>query len=162
MSTVLQWATLIFITFFLEQLIVLDSIHLNFSFILIYLFVIDYIFPKEEQKKIYPSEFVPILFFSFIGVLEDMFQGIIGPAIISKTITGIGLLILVRQTFFNWTEIFKSIVIFCFTIIDEGLYTFVMFYFSNIDITILKFFKTSIVQALLNIPAGLILSWRKP
>jgi hypothetical protein len=162
MTNILKWLILIFITFLAEHFITIDGIHLNFSFILVYLFVIDYMFPEEEQKKVYPSEVLPILFFSAIGFIEDLFQGIIGPAIISKTISGIGLMILAKQIFFNWTEIFKSLVIFCFTIIDEGLHTFIISYFLNIDTTPLKIFKTSVLQGLMNIPAALLLSWRKP
>lgn len=162
MKSVLKWSIFIFFTFFIEQIFTIDSINFNFSFLLIYLFVINYFFPKTEQKKIAPSEFLPVLFFITIGLIEDLLQGIIGPAIISKTITGFLLIILVRQLFFHWTETFKALVICIFTIIDELIYSMIMIYFFNFSVEYLQLTKNLFIKGLINVPIGLILSWRKP
>ncbi len=161
MKDLIKWGIFIFFTFFIEQTFTIDSISFNFSFLLIYLFVIHYFFPEIEQKKIAPSEILPVLFFVTVGVIEDMFQGIIGPAIISKTITGVILIILVRQLFFHWTEIFKALVIFIFTIMDEIIYSLIVVYFFNFNLNP-QLFKIFFIRGLINIPLGLILSWRKP
>lgn len=162
MKSILKWSIYIFLTFFIEQIFIIDGINFNFSFLLIYLFVIHYFFPDIEQKKIAPSEFLPILFFITIGLIEDLFQGIIGPAIISKTLTGYLLILLIKQLFFHWTELFKAIVICIFTVMDELIYSFIMIYFFNINIEYFMLLKVSFIKGLLNIPFGLILSWRKP
>ncbi|WP_353683418.1 hypothetical protein V4D30_05955 [Thermodesulfovibrio sp. 3907-1M] len=161
MKHVIKWGIFIFFTFFIEQIFTIDSISFDFSFLLIYLFVIHYFFPEIEQKKIAPSETLPVLFFVTVGVVEDFFQGIIGPAIISKTITGVMLIILVRQLFFHWTEFFKALVIFIFTIMDEIIYSLIMVYFFNFSLST-QLFKIFFIRGLINIPFGLILSWRKP
>ncbi|GAQ94319.1 hypothetical protein TAGGR_1498 [Thermodesulfovibrio aggregans] len=156
-----KWSVLIFSAFFIEQIFTIGNISFNFSFLLIYLFVIDYFFPEVEQKKIAPSEVLPVLFFVMIGLIEDFFQGIIGPAVISKTITGVLLIVLVRQLFFHWTEIFKALVIFVFTIIDEIISSLIMIYFFDFSFNT-QLFKAVFLRGLINIPIGLILSRRKP
>ncbi|MEN2994205.1 MAG: hypothetical protein ABDH19_02510 [Thermodesulfovibrio sp.] len=162
MNFLIKWVILTSFTFLLEQLITIDGITLNFSFLLIFLFVIHYFFPDIEQKKIAPSELLPILFFLMIGLVEDLFQGIIGPSIISKTITGYLLILLIKQLFFHWTELFKAVIICLFTMIDELIYSFIMIYFFNISVGYIMLLKTSLIKALVNIPFGLILSWKKP
>ncbi|MCS7214674.1 MAG: hypothetical protein RMI30_02840 [Thermodesulfovibrio sp.] len=149
-------------TFLIEKTFTIEGLNFNFSFLLIYLFVIHYFFPKVEQKKIEPSELLPILFFIIVGLLEDLFQGILGPAVISKSITGYLLILLIKQLFFHWTELFKAIIICIFTIIDEIIYSLIMIYFFNISLDYFSLLKLSFIKGLSNIPFGLILSWRKP
>lgn len=162
MKSILKWSVFIFLTFFIEQIFTIDGINFNFSFLLIYFFVIHNFFPDRKQKKIAPSEFLPILFFVIIGLIEDLFQGILGPAIISKTLTGYLLILLIKQIFFYWTELFKAIVICVFTVLDELIYSFIVIYFFNINVKYFMLLKVSFIKGLINIPLGLILSWKKP
>lgn len=162
LNELFKWSLLILFAFFAEKFITISWITLNFSFLLIYLFVIEYFFPKSEQKKLYSSDLFPVIFFIFIGIVEDFFQGIIGPAIVSKTLTGLLLTILARQLFFHWTELFKASLIFLFTILDEAIYSFIVIYFFNFKIAYLYFLASLILKGLVNVPIGLILSWRKP
>ncbi len=162
MKITLKWILLVFFVFLTEELVAIDGISLNLSFLLIYLFVINHFFYKSERKKIAPSEFLPVIFFATIGLLEDLFQGIIGPAIISKTLTGVILMILVKQLFFHWTEFFKALVICFFTILDEAIYSFIVIYFFNYYVDPFFLVKSFIIKGLVNIPLGLISSWRKP
>ncbi len=158
----LKWAIFIFIVFLTEQYFLIDGNTLNFSFLLIYLFAIEYTFTETEQKKITSSELFPLIFFAIIGLIEDLFQGIIGPAIISKSITGMFLIVLARQIFFNWTEIFKTLVIFSFTILDETIYSSIIIYSFSIEIFPSLLLKKILISGLINIPFGLILSWKRP
>ncbi len=162
MKRALKWAILIFLAFFIEQYFLIDGITLNFSFLLIYLFAIEYTFTETEQKKIASSELLPLLFFAMTGLIEDLFQGIIGPAIISKSISGMFLIVLTRQLFFHWTEIFKTLVIFSFTILDETIYSFIVICFFSIEISSSLLLKKILISGLINIPFGLILSWKRP
>ncbi|GAB6182910.1 hypothetical protein [Thermodesulfovibrio hydrogeniphilus] len=162
MKRALKWVILIFLAFFAEQYFLIDGITLNFSFLLIYLFAIEHTFTETEQKKIASSELLPLLFFAMTGLIEDLFQGIIGPAIISKSISGMFLIVLTRQLFFHWTEIFKTLVIFSFTILDETIYSFIVIYFFSIEISSSLLLKKILISGLINIPFGLILSWKKP
>ncbi|WP_028844951.1 hypothetical protein [Thermodesulfovibrio thiophilus] len=162
MKFLIKLAIFIFVIFFVEQVFTLNNINFNFSFLLIYLFVIHYFFPEIEQKKIAPSETLPVFFFVLVGLIEDLFQGVIGPGIISKTITGSLLIIVVKQLFFHWTELFKALIIFIFTITDELIYSLIIIYFFNFDMEYISFFKVLLIKGLFNIPFGLILSWKKP
>jgi hypothetical protein len=103
-----------------------------------------------------------MLFFVLIGLFDDLTQGIIGPAIISKTIAGISLVILTKQLFFHWTEQFKGLIVFLLTLLDETIYSIVIIYFFNLQFDNLLLIKTTLIRALFNIPIGLIISWRKP
>lgn len=161
MILIFKWLIVVFVVFLIQQLFTIKGINFNLSFLLVYLFAIHYCSHKTEQKKIVPSELLSILFFVTVGLVEDLFQGIIGAAIISKTITGILLIILVKQSLFHWTEPFKALVIFIFTIIDEAIYTSIMVYFFNFNIKYGLIFKVFLIQGLINIPFGLILSRRK-
>lgn len=162
MKVVFKWALLTFFVFLFEQFFIIDGTSFNFSFLLIFFFVIYYFFPKEEQKKIAPSELIPVFYFAAIGLIEDLFQGIIGPAIISKVFTGVLLIIIVKQLFFHWTDFFKALIIFTFTIIDETIYSFFMIYFFNYNVHYYVLIKNFLIKGLVNIPIGLIFSWRKP
>uniref|UniRef100_A0A7C4EKQ7 Rod shape-determining protein MreD n=1 Tax=Thermodesulfovibrio aggregans TaxID=86166 RepID=A0A7C4EKQ7_9BACT len=162
MILIFKWVIFTFLIFFAEHILTFKGLNFNFSFLLIYIFVIKYFFPKTEQKKIAPSEALPVLFSSGIGLIEDLFQGIIGPAIISKTITGSLLIILVKQLFFHWTEIFKAFIILIFTVIDETIYSLIMVYFFNFNTEYIMLLKNFFIKGLINIPLALILTWRKP
>lgn len=162
MISIFKWVIFIFFVFFAEHLLIINGLNFNFSFLLIYIFVIKYFFPKREEKKIAPSEAVPVIFSASVGLIEDLIQGIIGPAIISKTITGSLLMIMVKQLFFHWTEIFKACVILVFTILDEMIYSLIMAYFLNFNTPYPMLLKNFFIKGLINIPWGLILTWRKP
>jgi len=162
MKKFLKWSIFILITFFLQELITISTIRLNFSILLIYKFIVEHFFPKEEQRNITPSEVLPLLFFVLIGFFDDLTQGIIGPSIISKTIAGTSLIILAKQLFFHWTEQFKGLIIFLLTLIDEVIYSVVIIYFFNFQFDNLLLTKTILIRALFNIPIGLVISWRKP
>lgn len=162
MISIFKWAILIFLVFFAEHLLTINGLNFNFSFLLIYIFIIKFFFPQTEQKKIAPSEIVPVIFSAVIGLIEDLIQGVIGPAIISKTITGSLLMVLVKQLFFHWTEIFKACVILVFTILDETIYSLIIVYFFNFNTQYTMLLKDFFIKGLINIPPGLILTWRKP
>jgi|YNPBryulayer2012_1023412.scaffolds.fasta_scaffold00717_9 hypothetical protein len=162
MKNFFKWTIIVLITFFFQELITIYTIRLNFSILLIYKFVIEHFFPKEELRNITPSEVLPMLFFVLIGLFDDLTQGIIGPAIISKTIAGISLVILTKQLFFHWTEQFKGLIVFLLTLLDETIYSIVIIYFFNLQFDNLLLIKTTLIRALFNIPIGLIISWRKP
>lgn len=146
----------------IEKILISKGVSCNFSFLFIFVFTINYFFPQKQHKRINSSEIIPVGVFLFFGFIEDLFQGIIGPFIISKTITGTCLMILVHQLFFNWNEFLKSLVILSFTILDNLIYTFVVSFFSNINFNYILTVKSFLAEALLNIPIGLILTKGKP
>lgn len=161
MKKYIRWFILISLTMLASQILISFGLNLNLFFLLIYFFVIENFF-IEERRNIYLSELQMILFFSLMGLIDDLIQGYLGPSLISKNISGLLLLILVKQSFFSWTEPFKGIVIFLFTLLDDTISNilFMQFFPLNIDHHLLL--KESLVRALFNVPVGLVLSWRKP
>lgn len=162
MKFILKWFLLILTTYLSQHFLLIIGINTNLSFLLIYFFIIEYYFPKDKQRNIAPSSIYPLMFFLLIGFMDDLLQGIWGPAIISKSISGFLLINLTNQLFFNWTEQFKGTVIFIFTLLDEIIYSGIIIYFFNISIEPLILFKQIIIRALFNIPLGLFISWGRP
>lgn len=160
MRSILKWSILIFLSFLGEQFSI-DGFSFNFSFLIVYLFVINYLFPSKKHKKIAPIE-IMIVFFIIVGLIQDLIHGIVGPSVISKTITGFLLLNLAKQIFFQWTDIFKAFIIYIFTVMDDGIYSLIMLYFFDINIELTYLVKSLAIKGLVNIPIGLILTWRKP
>lgn len=161
MKSYLRWLLLISITYLASQILISLGLNLNLSFLLIYFFVIENFF-IEEKRNIYLSELQMILFFTLIGFIDDLIQGYLGPSIVSKNITGVFLLLLVKQSFFSWTEPFKGLVIFLFTLLDDTISNLIFMQFFSLNIDHLLLLRESLVRALFNVPVGLILSWRKP
>lgn len=162
MKNFVKWSILILFTYLIQNFFILCGLKNNLSFLLAYLFVIKYYFPRENKRNIAPSEVYPLLFFILIGLIDDLIQGILGPAIISKTISGYILINLTNQLFFNWTEHFKAALIFIFTLLDELLYSGIVIYFFNFQAEPLIILKNTITISLFNIPIGLLISWRQP
>lgn len=160
MKSYLRWLLLISITYLASQIFISFGLNLNLSFLLVYFFIIENFF-IEDKKNIEISELKMVLFFTLIGFLDDLIQGYLGPSIISKNLTGIFLLLLVKQSFFSWTEPFKGLIIFLFTLIDEAISNIIFLQFFTLTIDHFLLLEDSLVRALFNVPIGLILSWRK-
>ncbi len=103
-----------------------------------------------------------MLFFAFIGFIEDLGQEITGPAIISKSLTGFILVKLTHQFFFTWSPHFKGMIIFIFTLLDEVIYMLIVISFFNINFEPFVLSKEIFIKALINIPIGLFISWGRP
>lgn len=161
MKYYLRWLLSITITYLVSQIFISFGLNLNLSFLLIYFFLIENFF-VAEKKNINLSEIKMILFFTLIGIIDDLIQGCLGPSIISKNIAGITLLLLVKQSFFSWTEPFKGLVILLFTLFDDTISNVIFIQFFSLNIDHFSLIKDSLVRALFNVPLGLILSWRKP
>lgn len=146
----------------IEKLLISQGFNCNFSFLLIFIFVINYYFPQRGHRKVNPSEVLPLGFFVLVGILEDLFQGIIGPFIISKTLTGLCLIALIQQIFFYWSIFFKSFIIFLLTALDSIIYAFVISNFLHLKFTHFLQIKSFLEESLLNILIGLILTKGKP
>lgn len=162
MKFILKWFLLILATYLSQNFLTLIGLNTNLSFLLIYFFIIEYYFPKDKQRNIATSDIYPLIFFILIGFVDDLVQGVWGPAIISKSISGFLLINLTNQLFFNWTEYFKGAVIFMFTLLDEIIYCGIIIYFFNFSIEPLILFKDIIIRALFNIPLGLLISRGRP
>lgn len=160
MKQIIRWGLLIAITYLCSYLSIFFGFSLNLYFLLIYLFIIENIF--NIKRNLASSEINMILFFALVGLIDDLNQGYLGPSIISKIVTGVLLFLLAKQIFFSWNEQLKSIVIFLFTIIDETISVMIYIYFFHFQIDLFYFYKSAIIRALINVPIGLILSWRKP
>jgi len=80
-----------------------------------------------------------------VGLIEDLFQGVIGPGIISKTITGALLIIVVKQLF-SLDRTFQGSYYFYFTITDELIYSLIIIYFFNFDMEYISFLKYCLLK----------------
>jgi hypothetical protein len=163
MKLLLKWFSFIILALVCQNLFLsFTGIKTNLFFLLMYLFIITYYFPKEQKRNRAPNEFYPLLFCVIIGLIEDLEQGIIGPSIISKSVTGFLLIKLAVRVFFNWNEQFKGAIIFIFTLIDEIIYMTILIYFFNLSVESLVLITEVLIRALLNVPLGLFITWGKP
>ncbi len=163
MKKLIKWISLTALTLLIQSLILIfTGIKTNLFFLLIFLFIVDYYFPKEQKKNISPHEVYPLIFFAFIGFIEDLGQEIIGPSIISKSITGYLLIKITNQFFFTWSPPFKGIIIFIFTLLDEFISMVIVMSFFNLDFEHFVLLKEIFIRALINVPLGLFISWGRP
>lgn len=162
MRSFVKWVLIISLTFFIQQILAGFGMRTDLSFLLVYFFTIKFYFPKEKQRKISQPAVLPLLFSVLIGLLEDLTQGSWGPSIISKSISGFILIKLSNQLFFDWTEEFKGIIIFLFTLLDEVIYSGIIIYFFDFQTIPQMLTRELTISALINVPIGLLLSWRRP
>lgn len=160
MKYLLKWSFLTLFTFFLTEASTSFGLTMNLSFLLIYFFIHQELFSGDRKKLSFP-ELKILAFLTIIGLIEDLRQGYIGPAVISKNIVGVSLVLLLRQSLFHWNETFKGIMLFLFTLLDETIYNTVFLLFIHTSYDHINLMRDSIIRSLLNVPLGMMLSFGK-
>ncbi|MDI6801723.1 MAG: hypothetical protein QMD01_06730 [Thermodesulfovibrionales bacterium] len=155
----LKWLLFIFFAFLIQNRLRIFGFPLTISTALVYYYGVKGIHRKYRTDGYVGStaELKSTAFGAFVGMLEDILSGsIIGPALFSKGLIGFFSIITFTDVLFKWTPLAGGLVIAVFTCIDGTVFAALRMLFSDITPNISVIFQTIIIQAVLNIPFGII------
>jgi rod shape-determining protein MreD len=141
----LLWASIIFLTFIIQESVSLFNVTPNLTVVLVF------------YVGIRKGEVTGIFFGSLIGILEDSLSGaLLGPNLLSKGLAGY-LSSLIYSRFFIWTPLLGIISISALTLIDSSIVFISRSIFDKIPVSISAAFFAIAIQSLLNAPLGILL-----
>lgn len=155
----LKWSVIIFITLFFQTQITFFTIHPNLTAALVYIYVItllrqpsivSHISSRQETKS--------TIFGAMIGFIEDAITGtIIGPSFLGKGLIGFLSVLIFTDVFFRWTPVLGGIVILTMTIFERLITALMLMLFKDITINWTYALSGILLQALINLPFGIII-----
>jgi rod shape-determining protein MreD len=141
----LLWASIIFLTFIIQESVSLFNVTPNLTVVLVF------------YVGIRKGEVTGIFFGSLIGIVEDSLSGaLLGPNLLSKGLAGY-LSSLIYSRFFIWTPLLGIISISALTLIDSSIVFISRSIFDKIPVSIGAAFFAIAIQSLLNAPLGILL-----
>ncbi len=156
----LAWAFFIFLTLLIQTQFSVFNAPLNMTVVLTYYFALKSL-PRKSMTDGYfgsRAEIKSTAFGALVGLLEDIISGsIIGPNFFSKGLIGFISVLTFTEVVFRWTPVLGVITVIVFTILDNIIVTGSRIIFSGINISMLNALHTAIIQAIVNMPLGIIL-----
>lgn len=160
------WAFFVFLTFLIQTQFSIFNTPLNLTVVLSYSFALKSL-PRKTNTFAFHSmtdgyfgsraEMKSTAFGALVGLLEDIISGsIIGPNFFSKGLIGFISVVAFTEVVFKWTPVFGVIMVTVFTVLDGVIVASSRIVFSNIQISMLNAVQTLIIQAIVNIPFGII------
>jgi rod shape-determining protein MreD len=139
----LLWASIIFLTFIIQESISLFNVTPDLTLVLVF-----YVGIRKGEVK-------GIFFGSLIGIIEDSLSGaLLGPNLLSKGLAGY-LSSLIYSRFFIWTPLLGIISISALTLIDSSIVFISRSIFAKIPVSIGTAFFAIAMQSVLNAPLGI-------
>ena len=140
------WAVLIFLSFVLQGRLSVFGVSPDLSVLLVY-----YAGIKHGEKK-------GLLTGVLIGALEDSISlSMLGPNLLSKGFIGFSSALFVTGSFFRWTPLLGIIAVFLLTFMDNSIVFLSLSMFDKIPAAILSTLFISVMQSILNAPAGILI-----
>ncbi|MEW6416748.1 MAG: rod shape-determining protein MreD [Nitrospirota bacterium] len=140
----LLWASIIFLTFIIQESVSLFNITPNLTLVLVF-----YVGIRKGEAR-------GIFFGSLIGIVEDSLSGtLLGPNLLSKGLVGY-LSSLTYSRFFIWTPLLGIISISALTLIDSSIVFISKSIFDKIPSGIGAAFFAIVIQSVLNAPLGIL------
>ncbi|MCL4457454.1 MAG: hypothetical protein M1147_09530 [Nitrospirae bacterium] len=159
-----KWIFIIFLTFLLQTQFSFFRSPLTFTVVLAYYFALKSL-PRQSQGGEYfgsGAEIKSAAFGAFIGLLEDILSGsVAGPNLFSKGLIGFIGVVAFTEVVFKWTPVLGIITIVLFTALDGIIVTGMRSLFTSIHINAVTAAQIIFIQALVNIPFGIILKPKK-
>jgi rod shape-determining protein MreD len=141
----LLWASIIFLTFIIQESVSLFNVTPDFTVVLVF------------YMGIRKGEVTGIFFGSLIGIVEDSLSGaLLGPNLLSKGLVGY-LSSSIYSRFFIWTPLLGIISISALTLIDSSIVFISRSIFDKIPVSIGAAVFAIAIQSLLNAPLGILL-----
>ena len=144
----------------LQPKLALFDCPLNLTLALVYVFGIKTASyqPAASGSDDVTPEIRSTLFGAGVGLIEDaMIGSIIGPNLLSKGLVGFMSSIVYRDIFFQWESVLGGVVLSVFTLLDGLVVVAARQLFSNTAIGGPSVVELVIIQAIMNIPIGLVL-----
>lgn len=153
------WIFFIFLIFLIQTQFSIFNTPLNLTVVLSYSFALKSL-PRKSMTDGYfgrRAEIKSTAFGALVGLLEDIISGsIIGPNFFSKGLIGFLSVVTFTEVVFKWTPVFGVIMVTVFTVLDGVIVAGSRIVFSNIQISMLNVVQALIIQAIVNIPFGII------
>ncbi|HTZ18268.1 MAG TPA: hypothetical protein VMB78_07495 [Dissulfurispiraceae bacterium] len=154
------WLFLAFFALLFQPKLALFDCSLNLTIVLVYAFGIKTAPPQPAASgsgDVAP-EIASTAFGACIGLIEDVMTGlIIGPNLLSKGLAGLASSIMYREIFFGWGSVSGGVVLAVLTLMDGLIVLAARQLFSNTIMSGSIAANVVIMQAIMNIPFGLIL-----
>ncbi len=159
LKSALKWSLLIIFAFSLQTQITIFAYPFNFIILIVYMYVLQTSRGvKKEEFHFGVWEIKSTVFGASVGILDDIISGsIIGPSFLSKGLIGFFGSVLFGSVFFRWTPMLGFIVVFVMTIFDALMQIVLRMIFSDIRIDLIEVSQMILLQALINLPFGLLL-----
>lgn len=154
------WALLASLALLLQPKLSLFDYPLNLTLALVYAFGMRTAFqqPGAFGFADVTAEIRSTVFGACIGAIEDAMSGsLIGPSLLSKGLAGFISSIMYRDIFFRWESVIGGVVLFFITFLDGIVVIAARQLFSNMAIGGHAAVDLVIMQAIMNIPLGLML-----
>lgn len=160
-----KWIFFVFLTFLIQTQISIFHHPLNLTVVLVYIFGLKSLAlqPAARARGHFGStvEIKSISFGAGIGILEDIISGaIIGPGFFSKGIIGFISVTAFKNLIFKWTPLVGGIALVILTIFDATIFTGMRVLFTGININGFIVLQAIFIQAIFNIPFGIIFKAR--
>lgn len=155
----LKWAFFIFLVFLAQTQFSVFHSMINLTIALVYYFSLKNL-PRQSKSGGYfggKAEIKSTVFGSAVGLFEDIISGsIIGPNFFSKGLTGFISVMAFTEVVFKWTPLLGVIIIIILTFLDGAIVTGLRVVFTNTNINSIDALQTIFIQAIVNIPFGII------
>jgi hypothetical protein len=158
--TLIVWVFFTALVLLVQPKLALFDCPLNLTAALVYVFGIktaSYQSAASGSDDVTP-EIRSTLFGAGIGLIEDVMIGsLIGPNLLSKGLVGFMGSIVYRDIFFQWESVLGGVVLPLLTLVDGLVVIAARQLFSNMAIGGPAVVELLIIQAIMNIPIGLVL-----
>ena len=151
---------LIFLTFLVQTQVSVFSRTLNLAVVLVYHFGLRSITSQPKMGGYFSSraEFQGTAFGAGIGLVEDILSGsIIGPAFLSRGLTGFLAVIVFTDVVYKWTPMVGVVTLAIITVLDGALVAGLKVLFTDLNIKGIAVLQILLIQVLVNIPFGIVL-----
>ncbi|HEX8948034.1 MAG TPA: hypothetical protein VF790_03675 [Dissulfurispiraceae bacterium] len=156
---VLKWMACVVFVFLLQTQFFFLRDFLNIPVLLAYYFglrSLEVVSAREYSSS--RAEIGSVLFGAAVGLVEDVLSGsIIGPGLLSKGFIGFMTPVIFTSLVFKWTPLWGGIITVLFTLMDGMILTGTRVLFTGIHVSGIGIFQILLIQALLNLPFGLVL-----
>lgn len=154
------WLLISFLVFLFQPKLSLFGYPLDITLVLVYAYGIKS--AAQQSAAVGFTDVTPEIrstaFGAFIGLMEDAMAGsLIGPNFLSKGLIGFISSFVFRDIFFQWESVTGGVVLFSLTLLDGCVIIAMRLLFSNMVIGGSAAVEVIIIQAIMNIPLGLLI-----
>lgn len=156
---ILKWSLLAAVAFLMQTQFSSMHVPVNITVILVYSFGLKNL-ERVSTREYFGSktEIQSTLFGATIGLIEDALLGsVIGPNLLGKGLIGFITPVIFADVVFRWTPFWGMMVAIAFTLLDGVIVIGSRAVFSDLNINFVQAFLNVLIQAVINIPFGMLL-----
>jgi cell shape-determining protein MreD len=159
MIKILKWLLLAATAFLMQTQLSSMHISVNITVVLVYFFGLKNL-ERVSTREYFGSkaEIQSTLFGAITGLAEDAIMGsVIGPNLLSKGLIGFITPVIFADVVFRWTRFWGMMILITFTFLDGAIVIGSRAVFTDLNINVWSAFLNMLVQAVINVPFGMLL-----